>query len=115
MKKSKLGCLGIVGIIIIVSVIWSFFDGIGKPEVPDVEGKSVAKAEIALKDAGFTNISYQDDVGNDLTGVDLTDWTITGQSPIGETKAAEDEEILLTCQSPAAAEANKQKKALEKK
>ncbi len=115
MKKGKLGCLGIVGIIIIVGAIWSFFDGIGKPEVPDVEGKSITKAETVLKNAGFTNITYEDEIGNDLAGMDLDGWTVTGQSPSGETKASEDEEILLTCQSPAAAEADKQKAALEKK
>lgn len=115
MKSKKLGCLGIIAIIVIGGIIVSFFDSIGKTEIPNVNNMTVSKANTAINDAGFTNIAYQDKNGNDLSDINIDDWTITGQSPSEGASADEDEEILLTCQSPSATKQQKIQAQLEKK
>lgn len=105
------GCLLMFIAFIVVCYIYvsidMFIDGIGKPEVPDVEGKSVMQAEQILEDAGFTNINYHADDANysDMEDLGYTtdifaDWIVTDQTPEGEDKAAEDDEIDLICTPP---------------
>lgn len=115
MKSKKLGCLGVIAIAIIGGLIIGFFDGIGKTEIPDVNNMTISKANATIKDAGFANISYQDENGNDLTDVDIDNWIVTGQSPVEGSNADEDEDILITCQSPSAAKQQKIQSQLEKK
>ena len=113
MKNKKLGCLGVIVLLIIGTVIVSFFGGIGKTEIPKVIGMTADKAESTLKDAGFTNIKLQGENNAEVT--DAKTWVVTYQSPMEETKAKTDEEMLLTCQSPDQAQAEKMKKKLSKK
>lgn len=113
MKNKKLGCLGIIAILFVGGIIVSFLGGIGKTEIPDVIGMTADKAEDTLKEAGFTNIKLQGENGAEVT--DPKTWVVTYQSPMEETKAKEDEEMLLTCQSPDMAQAEKTKKKLSKK
>lgn len=104
----------------------NFIDGIGKPEVPDVTGQSVTEAEEILEDAGFSNITYHADdaASSDLEELGYTkdifaDWIVTDQLPSGEDKAAEDEEIALTCKAASVIAQEEgyeaQKEALEEK
>lgn len=112
MKKSKLGCLGIIGILLIIGAIISFFDGIGKPKIPDVTGMKVSEAQDTLKDAGFTNIKLKGKYGEDAAKA--KDWTVTDQDPSADTKAAEDDKLTLTCLSPEMAEIEKTQKEAKK-